>query len=138
MYEYQCRIVKVIDGDTIKIDIDLGFGIWMTNQNVRLAGVDAPEYRTTDQVEKKYGTAAKEFVESYLKVGDIVPIKTTLDKKSKYGNILAEFKVYDSEKDILHSLNQLMIEKYHAVSYFGESKEELRPEHLKNREMLDL
>ena len=55
MYEYRCKILKVIDGDTVDVDIDLGFGVWMHKERVRLHGIDTPESRTRDLVEKKYG-----------------------------------------------------------------------------------
>ena len=61
MYEYRCKLRRVVDGDTVDIDIDLGFDIWLTNQRVRLYGVDTPESRTRDKEEKKYGLAAKAY-----------------------------------------------------------------------------
>ena len=63
MYEYNCKIVKVVDGDTVDVDIDLGFGVWMRNERVRLYGIDAPESRTRDKEEKKYGLASKKYVQ---------------------------------------------------------------------------
>ena len=65
MHTYKCTILKVIDGDTVDVDIDLGFGIWMRNERIRLLGIDTPESRTRDKVEKVYGNLAKEFVKSY-------------------------------------------------------------------------
>ena len=62
MHEYRVNIVKVVDGDTVDVDIDLGFGIWMKNERVRLFGIDTPESRTRDLEEKKYGLAAKEYL----------------------------------------------------------------------------
>ena len=62
MYEYNCRIVKVVDGDTIDVDIDLGFDIVLSNQRIRLKGIDTPESRTRDLEEKKFGLLAKEVV----------------------------------------------------------------------------
>jgi endonuclease YncB( thermonuclease family) len=59
MYEYRCQILRVVDGDTADIDIDLGFGVWMRKQRVRLYGVDTPESRTRDLEEKKFGMMAK-------------------------------------------------------------------------------
>ena len=62
MYEYKCKMVKVVDGDTVDVDIDLGFGVWMRDQRIRLYGIDTPESRTSDDKEKVYGLAAKDFV----------------------------------------------------------------------------
>ena len=78
MYEYKCRIVKVIDGDTVDVDIDLGFGVWLRKQRVRLVGIDTPESRTKDLEEKKYGLAAKEFLTKCVTSGGLT-IKTTKD-----------------------------------------------------------
>ena len=58
MYEYRCRIDRVVDGDTVDVDIDLGFGVWLREERVRMYGIDTPESRTRDLVEKKYGLAA--------------------------------------------------------------------------------
>ena len=60
MYDYKCKVVKVVDGDTVDVDIDLGFGVWMRDERVRVMGIDTPESRTRDLVEKKFGLAAKE------------------------------------------------------------------------------
>ena len=64
MFEYSCTIVKVVDGDTVDVDIDLGFGVWLKKQRIRLYGIDTPESRTRDLEEKKYGLVAKAFVEA--------------------------------------------------------------------------
>ena len=58
MYEYRCRIDRVVDGDTVDVDIDLGFGVWLREERVRMYGIDTPESRTRDLVEKRYGLAA--------------------------------------------------------------------------------
>ena len=63
MYQYNCRIVRVVDGDTVDVDIDLGFDVWLKKQRIRLYGVDTPESRTRDLEEKKHGLMAKKFVE---------------------------------------------------------------------------
>ena len=55
MYEYKCKMVRVVDGDTVDVDIDLGFGVWMRKQRIRMYGIDTPESRTSDKVEKVYG-----------------------------------------------------------------------------------
>ena len=62
MYEYKCKILRVVDGDTVDVDIDLGFGVWMHKERVRVNGIDTPESRTRDLEEKAFGLAAKERV----------------------------------------------------------------------------
>ena len=62
MFTYGAKLVRVVDGDTVDIDIDLGFGVWLKNERIRLYGIDTPESRTRDKVEKKFGKAAKAFV----------------------------------------------------------------------------
>ena len=66
MYDYRAKIVKVVDGDTVDVDIDLGFGVWLKDERVRLVGVDTPESRTRDLVEKAFGLAAKQFVVDFV------------------------------------------------------------------------
>ena len=78
MYEYKCKLVKVVDGDTIDIDIDLGFGVWMQNQRIRMYGIDTPESRTSDDVEKIYGNAAKDFLIKWTNSGNLT-LKTFKD-----------------------------------------------------------
>ena len=73
MYEYRCKVVKVIDGDTVDVDIDLGFGIWQMDEHVRIMGIDTPESRTRDKVEKKFGLAAKAKLKELLK-GNLVGV----------------------------------------------------------------
>jgi len=53
MYEYSCTIARVVDGDTVDVDIDLGFGLWVRGERVRIHGIDTPESRTRDKIEKK-------------------------------------------------------------------------------------
>ena len=136
MFEYQCKIVKVIDGDTTDVDIDLGFGVWMKKQRIRFYGVDTPESRTRDKVEKIYGMKAKHFVESYLPKDSIQVLRTKKDGVGKYGRILGEFVVFDGIGDRQTTLNQLLIDTHNAVAYFGQSKKDIEEEHIKNREFL--
>ena len=107
MYEYKCKLVKVVDGDTIDVDIDLGFGVWMRKQRIRLYGIDTPESRTSDKVEKVYGNAAKDFLVKWTNAGDLY-LKTFKDGKGKFGRILGEFRIYDGEQDIGNILNPLL------------------------------
>ena len=138
MYEYKCKIVKVVDGDTADVDIDLGFGVWMKKQRIRLHGIDTPESRTRDLEEKKYGLAAKAFVETHLPVGSVRTLITVKDKVGKYGRILGKFKAYDSDLDAWVNMNQWMIVKHLAVEYHGQSKEDIAEQHIKNRSLVDL
>ena len=133
MFEYNCTIVRVVDGDTVDVDIDLGFGVWLRKQRIRFHGVDTPESRTRDLEEKKYGLAAKAFVEAHLPVGSVRILTTVKDKAGKYGRILGKFKAYDSDLDAWVNLNQMLIIKHHAVEYYGQSKEEIAEQHIKNR-----
>ena len=66
MYEYKCKVLKVVDGDTVDVDIDLGFGVWLHKERVRIMGIDTPESRTSDKLEKVFGLAAKERLISLL------------------------------------------------------------------------
>ena len=137
MYEYNATIRRVVDGDTVDVTLDLGFDI-LYNSRLRLHGIDTPESRTRDLIEKKYGLAAKAFVEAYLPVGSIRILTTSKDKTGKYGRILGKFKAYDDYTDAWVNLNQLMIIKHHAVEYHGQSKEDVAEQHVINRGLVDL
>ncbi len=131
MFEYKCKVTKVVDGDTVDVDIDLGFGVWLRDQRVRLYGIDTPESRTSDQFEKQYGKAATEFLKKWLDGGDVT-IKTHKDGRGKFGRILGELWVFDT------NVNKKMIEEHHAVEYHGQSKEEIAEQHIINRRYHDL
>ena len=131
MYEYKCKVVHIVDGDTVDVDIDLGFGVWMRKQRVRLYGIDTPESRTSDADEKVYGLAAKEFLTKWLTSGG-VSIRTHKDAKGKFCRILGEMWCFDT------NVNEKMIEEHHAVRYHGQSKDDIAEEHLKNRELVKL
>ena len=66
MYEYRCDVLKVIDGDTVDVDIDLGFGVVLKDERVRIIGIDTPESRTSDKVEDIFGEAAKARVKELM------------------------------------------------------------------------
>ena len=131
MFEYQCKIVRVVDGDTTDVDIDLGFGVWMKNQRVRFYGVDTPESRTRDKVEKVYGLMAKHFVERHLPADSTQVLRTHKDGVGKYGRILGEFVVNDT------TVNQLLIDTHNAVAYFGQSKDDIAEDHIINRSLVE-
>jgi micrococcal nuclease len=135
MYEYRCRIIKVVDGDTVDVDIDLGFGVWMHNERIRLYGIDTPESRTRDLEEKKYGLLAKEYVLKALPIGSEQILITMKDKTGKFGRILGKFKIVLA--DIETTLNELMVINHHAVEYHGQSKQEIANKHLANRKLVE-
>lgn len=134
MYEYRIKIVKVIDGDTVDVDIDLGFGVWLKKERVRLFGIDTPESRTRDKEEKKFGLAAKEYLKASLKKGTPI-LRTRKDKTGKFGRILGELLYIDNE-DSFVNINEKMIEEAHAVAYHGQSKDAIAEQHLLNRVIL--
>ena len=136
MYEYRCKIVKVIDGDTVDVDIDLGFGVWLHKERVRLYGIDTPESRTRDLEEKKYGLMAKELVQTLMPVGSTQTLITEKDKSGKFGRILGKFRVHEPHLDRYVILNEFMIDNWYGVRYYGQSKQKIAEEHLKNREKL--
>ena len=133
MYEYNCTIARVVDGDTVDIDIDLGFGVWLKKQRIRFFGIDTPESRTRDLEEKKYGLAAKKYVTDRMPVGSIQTLVTVKDGKGKYGRILGQFRMEDGS-----ILNENMIAEHHAVAYHGQSKEDIEENHIANREFVNL
>jgi len=135
MYEYRCKIVKIIDGDTVDVDIDLGFGVWMHKERIRLYGIDTPESRTRDLDEKKYGLIAKGWIERFMPVGSMQTLITQKDKSGKFGRILGKFRVNDGSYDII--LNDWMISNHHAVAYYGQSKQDIAEQHIINRGHVD-
>ena len=130
MYEYRCKIVKVIDGDTVDVDIDLGFGVWLKKERIRLKGIDTPESRTRDKEEKVFGLYAKDYVSSHLMTDSNQILKTFKDGEGKFGRILGDF-IVDGK-----SLVEDMISKGVGVAYEGQSKDEIHTQHLINRERL--
>jgi micrococcal nuclease len=119
MYEYYVKeVLRVVDGDTIDVAIDLGFDIAFTSR-VRLAGIDTPESRTTDKEEKRLGVEAKEFVKKTIAAAKKVVIKTEKsDSSEKYGRILGWVFLDGSAE----SLNAQMIRLGYAWSYLGDTK----------------
>ena len=136
MYEYRCKVVHIVDGDTVDVDIDLGFGVWMKKQRIRLYGIDTPESRTRDLEEKKYGLAAKAYLTGMLDDEAGITLKTHKDAEGKFGRILGE--LWRNTDYAEQSINEYMIEKHHAVRYMGQSKDSIEEEHLKNRELVTL
>ena len=119
MYEYRVKkVLKIVDGDTIDVDIDLGFNVSFT-QRVRLAGIDTPESRTTDLKEKALGLEVKEYLKHNLDGAEDVIIQTEKpDSSEKYGRILGWLFINDDDM----SLNEKMISEGYAWEYDGETK----------------
>jgi micrococcal nuclease len=144
MYEYKCKILRVVDGDTVDIDIDLGFGIWIHRERVRIMGIDTPESRTRDLLEKQFGLASKARLKELLPVGSIQILKTEIDKsgedkKGKFGRVLGDFLV---ERKVSGAYEQnvkvtsILVEEGYAVKYFGQNKADIATAHLANRNKL--
>ena len=136
--EYDVNVLKVVDGDTVDVDIDLGFGVTLKDERVRIMGIDTPESRTRDKVEDLFGEAAKARLKELLKHGG--KLITTEDKKGedmkgKFGRILGDFYVerWEGKKE---RVTDILVEEGHAVAYFGGSKEEIQMKHMANREKL--
>jgi micrococcal nuclease len=114
LFHYKARVERVVDGDTIDVTLDLGFDIQLKGR-IRFAGINAPESRTKDPVEKEAGLAAKRYVEDWTSAleGGVI-IQTTLDDKGKYGRILG--RILNDEGECL---NDEMVSLGHATPYFG-------------------
>ena len=130
MYEYGCKVTRVVDGDTIDVDLDLGFDI-IYKCRVRLYGIDTPESRTRNKDEKVRGKLAAKFLQNAISNGKHVILQTQLkDSKGKFGRVLASV-VVDGI-----NINQRMVTNHLAVRYEGQSKKDIQLEHLKNRDIL--
>jgi micrococcal nuclease len=136
MYEYRCKVINVVDGDTVDVDIELGFGVVLSDERVRIVGIDSPESRTRDKVEKIFGLAAKTRLKEVLKGRPV--LKTQIardgeDMKGKFGRTLGDF-ILDEDKGRLATT--VMIEEGHGVLYFGGSKDDIKAAHMANRAKL--
>jgi len=134
MYEYKCKVNKVIDGDTVDVDIDLGFGVVLTDERVRVMGIDTPESRTRNKVEKLFGLASKARLKELLSKHCV--LKTEINKngedmKGKFGRVLGDFVAADGRM-----ITDILIEEGYAVAYHGQSKDDIQDAHLLNREKL--
>jgi micrococcal nuclease len=141
MYEYRCKVVKIVDGDTVDVDIDLGFGIVLKDERVRIMGIDTPESRTRDLVEKKFGLASKAKLKELLKGQPV--LKTQINKdgedmKGKFGRILGDFIVEDGYGGYKNGslVTTILINEGYAVKYMGGSKDKTKAAHMKNRKKL--
>ena len=130
MYRYKVDVTRIVDGDTVDVDIDLGFGMIYKKQRVRMRGIDTPESRTRDLEEKFYGKASKANLEKILSGQEIQLVS---HDKGKFGRILGELFIGGAS----YSVNQQQIDENHAVPYFGQSKDDTEQGHLWNRAALN-
>jgi micrococcal nuclease len=138
-YEYNATVTQVVDGDTIIVDIDLGFNVKFQNQKVRLLGIDTPESRTSDKIEKQFGLASKDFVKKFIDeckkeviVRTHISSDTDADGREKFGRLLGEI-INPTTKAVL---NDELIAKNYAVKYMGENKSLVSEQHKANRKIL--
>jgi micrococcal nuclease len=119
MYEYRVKkLINVVDGDTIDVEIDLGFDIYITKR-VRLAGIDTPESRTTDKFEKSLGLESKARLKQLLSDADLIVIRTEKPNSSeKFGRVLGWLYIDDTKV----SINDTLIASGYAWSYLGDTK----------------
>jgi|TARA_R100001530_G_scaffold136325_1_gene116453 endonuclease YncB( thermonuclease family) len=132
MYTYLAKVIKITDGDSIRMDVDLGFGCHLLGNDgrgvdIRLHGLDTPEVRTRDRAEKAHGLLAKACVEEHLKVGETYQIITR--ERGKFGRYLTTIKL----KGKRGTINDLLLKLFLAVPYHGENRATIRKLHEKNR-----
>ena len=133
-FEYHAKVNKVIDGDTINVDLDLGFNVVLSNQSVRLLGIDTPESRTSDKAEKVFGTLSKNKVKEFIDKceGQIILQTVLSDSEEKFGRLLG--KIINPKDNTV--LNDWLIANRYAVAYNGENKDKVAKAHLSNRKIL--
>ena len=135
MYTYKADVIKIIDGDTIDVNIHLGFDVILYKQRIRLMGIDTPESRTRNLEEKERGLLSKAYIENRCPVGSTIMIES-LDK-GKFGRILGNIWAADEEDaNADNTINKKMILEGFAVEYYGGSKDGLEAAHMKNKQIL--
>ena len=117
MYEYKAKLDRVIDGDTIDVNMDLGFDITI-KKRIRLAGINSPESRTRDLEEKKRGLASRDRLIELLDKGSLV---IESNEVGKYGRVLGTLYVYPGDK-LPININETLVKEGHAVEYWGGKK----------------
>ena len=133
MYEYNCIIRSITDGDGLRVDIDLGFGVVLRGSsgrgvNIRLYGIDAPESRTRNKQEKAHCLLDKKYLQENLKVGERYILRTK--ERGKFGRWLGEIK---TGKGLI---TKLLIKEKLAVAYEGQNKKDIKAAHEANRQEL--
>lgn len=131
MYEYKATVKRIIDGDSLVLDIDLGFYMFMNETKIRLYGLDTPEMNSEDPLLRLQAVLATRYLFDNLKIGEKVTIKTVLDKREKYGRLLATIITNDGL-----NINEGLIQNKLAVSYHNLTRDEQIQKHYENQEYL--
>lgn len=111
LYYYKARVISVYDGDTVRVDVDLGFKSWIHNEKLRLARIDAPELRGDERPE---GLLSRDFLRELI-LGKEVVLHTFKDRQGKYGRYLADIWLNRDGKWV--NINDLLVTEGHAVYY---------------------
>lgn len=131
MKTYPAQITRVIDGDTVMAHIDLGFDV-SVSKAIRLFGIDTPESRTTDPIEKRFGIMAKDALTRRLnETKGRVELRCPPEETDKFGRVLGEL----WQDDL--NINQWLVDHHFAVQYVGLNKDEIRDQHVQNRAFFD-
>lgn len=131
MYEYKATVKRIIDGDSLILDIDLGFYMFMNETKIRLYGLDTPEMASEDPLLRLQAVLATRYLFDNLQIGEKVIIKTVLDKREKYGRLLATV----FTKDGLN-INEGLVQNKLAVSYHNLTRDEQIQKHYENQQYL--
>jgi micrococcal nuclease len=131
MYEYKATVKRIIDGDSLVLDIDLGFYMFMNETKIRLYGLDTPEMNSEDPLLRLQAIMATRYLYDNLQIGEKVTIKTVLDKREKYGRLLATIITNDGL-----NINEGLIQNKLAVSYHNLTRDEQIQKHYENQEYL--
>tara|TARA_E500000305_G_scaffold82155_1_gene67992 strand:- start:288 stop:731 length:444 start_codon:yes stop_codon:yes gene_type:complete len=136
MTDYKAKVTRVLDGDTFDCTLDLGFDIYL-KQRCRMTGMDTPESRTRDKEEKYRGLLSKAYLKDLLKTAknNVILRCDDDDETGKFGRVLADV-IYIKEDGSELNLNKEMIDKGYAVEYKGQSKDDIKDEHLANKQKL--
>jgi len=131
MYEYKATVKRVIDGDSLVLDIDLGFYMFMNETKIRLYGLDTPEMNSDDPLLRLQAVLATRYLYDNLPVGSKVTIKTVLDKREKYGRLLATITTQDG-----FNINDGLLENKLAINYKNLTRDEQIAKHYENQQYL--
>ena len=131
MYEYKATVKRIIDGDSVVLDIDLGFYIFMNETKIRLYGIDTPEMNSEDPLLRLQAVLATRYLYDNMPVGSKVTINTVLDKREKYGRLLATIITEDG-----FNINEGLLNNKLAISYKNLTREEQIQKHYENQEYL--